>query len=44
MPFEAAQSRLCLGDAHRVAGNEAAASMEIESANATLERLGDGRR
>jgi len=40
MPYEAAQSRLRLGETHRGAGNEAAASMEIESASATLERLG----
>ncbi len=40
MPYEAAQSRLHLGDIHRAVGNEAAALMEIESAAATLERLG----
>jgi len=39
MPYEAAQSRLRLGEAHRMSGNAAAASMEIESANATLQRL-----
>jgi hypothetical protein len=44
MPYEAAQSRLRLGDSHRAENNEAAALMEIESANATLERLaGAGR-
>jgi tetratricopeptide (TPR) repeat protein len=42
MPYEAAQSRLRLGDALLGSGNEAGASMEIESANATLERLGVG--
>ena len=42
MPYETAQSRLRLGEAHRAAGNEAAASMEIDSANATLERLALG--
>jgi class 3 adenylate cyclase/tetratricopeptide (TPR) repeat protein len=40
MPFEAAQSRLRLGGVFQSSGNEAAASMEIESANATLGRLG----
>jgi tetratricopeptide (TPR) repeat protein len=40
MPYEAAQSRLRLGEAHRMSGNAAAASMEVESANATLQRLG----
>lgn len=40
MPYEAAQSRLRLGEAHQASGNAAAASMEIESANATLARLG----
>lgn len=40
MPFEAAQSRLRLGEIHRATGNEAAASMEAESAHATLARLG----
>ncbi len=39
MPYEAAHARLRLGDAHRTLGNEAAASMEITSATATLERL-----
>jgi len=40
MPYEAAQSRLRLGEAHQASGNPAAASMEIEAANATLARLG----
>jgi tetratricopeptide (TPR) repeat protein len=43
MPYEAAQSRLRLGEALAGSGNEAAASMEIESASATLERLGAAR-
>jgi class 3 adenylate cyclase len=42
MPYEAAHSRRRLGDAHRTLGNEAAASMEITSATATLERLRGG--
>jgi len=40
MPYEAAQSRLRLGEAHRAAGNDAAASMEDETAVSTLSRLG----
>jgi tetratricopeptide (TPR) repeat protein len=40
MPYETAQSRLRLGSAFRQAGNDAAARMEMESADATLERLG----
>lgn len=43
MPYEAAQSRLRLGEALVGSGNVAAASMEIESASATLERLGAAR-
>ncbi len=39
MPYEAAHSRLRLGEAHRTLGNEAAANMEITSAASTLERL-----
>jgi tetratricopeptide (TPR) repeat protein len=39
MPYEAAKSRLGLGEALRKAGNEPAALMEMESAHATLERL-----
>jgi hypothetical protein len=39
MPYEAAHSRLGLGEALRKSGNDAAALMEIESARATLERL-----
>ena len=40
MPYETAQSRLRLGSAFEKAGNDAAALMEMESAAATLERLG----
>ncbi len=40
MPYEAAQSRLRLAGLFHVAGNEAAATMERQSAIATLERLG----
>jgi class 3 adenylate cyclase/tetratricopeptide (TPR) repeat protein len=40
MPYEAAQSRLRLGNAHRILGNEAAAAMESETATLTLARLG----
>lgn len=39
MPYEAAHSRLRLGEAHRTLGDEAAANMEITSAASTLERL-----
>ncbi|MDA2979503.1 MAG: hypothetical protein O3B42_07065 [Actinomycetota bacterium] len=42
MPYEAAQSRLRLGDAHLASGNVAAASMETDSANATLRRFSAG--
>lgn len=40
MPYEAARSRLRLGEAHLRSGNAASATMELESANATLARLG----
>ncbi len=39
MPFEAAQSRMQLGAAYRMLGNEGSASMEIQTAQATLDRL-----
>jgi class 3 adenylate cyclase len=39
MPYEAAQSRLRLGAAHRALGNEAAGSMEDETAVSALARL-----
>jgi hypothetical protein len=39
MPYEAAQSRLQLAQAHRASGNAAAASMENETATSTLDRL-----
>ncbi len=43
MPYEAAQSRLVLAQAHRASGNAAAASMEDETATSTLARLGSTR-
>jgi len=39
MPYESAQSRLHLGEAHRKRGNDAGAAMETEAATATLARL-----
>jgi hypothetical protein len=39
MPYEAAQSRLQLAQAHRASGNAATASMENETATSTLDRL-----
>jgi hypothetical protein len=42
MPYEAAQSRLRLGRVFHDVGNETAASMETDSANPALTRLGVG--
>jgi class 3 adenylate cyclase len=39
-PYEAARSRLLLARALQAAGDEAAAGLELEAAQATLERLG----
>ena len=39
-PFEAAQARRSLGVAHRAAGDEASAVMELKAAKAAFEGLG----
>jgi class 3 adenylate cyclase len=40
LPFETAQARRCLALAHRSAGDEESAVMELRAAHATFERLG----